>query len=223
MKMLLKKFFLGALLAGAVQAPVNASGIPTFDGANIFQMLQQMNQLIDQYEAIREQVDAIKGGRNMAGAVGTDDYNNIPTNWEETLAQMNGGSLSGQTKEILETMNGIDLEAYQRLDDAYQDQFNKSAGRSASYQAAQGESYDSAAARFAKLEELINKIDETEDLKAAVDLNSRITAEMVMLENERQKLESLAGINQAQQQLDRAKRDQDASQTNKTNYFRFDY
>lgn len=209
MKMLLKKFFLGVLLAGAVQAPVNASGIPTFDAANIIQMIEQMNQLIAQYDALREQIDnqnkqieSITGGRNMAGAVGTDDYNNIPTNWEETLNQMNGGDLSSKTNEILETMNGIDTDAFNELDEEYQEVYGKKAGKTASYQAAQGKSYNDAAARFEKIKELIQKIDETDDIKAAIDLNSRISAEMVMLENERHKLESLAAINESQQQLD---------------------
>src|SRR5699024_1905163 len=218
------------ILSMSLSAPVAYGQIPTTDVASItaqaLQMLQQMNQLIDQYESLREQIDnqtkqieAIKGGRNMSGAVGIDDYNNIPTNWEETLNQMNGGQLSSQANDILVTMNKIDMDAYQDLDDAYSEHFGKSASQAGSYQALQGKAYNDTAERFAKLQDLMEKIDDTNDIKASVDLNSRINAEMAMLLNEQMKLHALAEINTSQQKLEDIKTRQMVTEHNKDDFF----
>jgi len=233
MKMQLKKIGLTVILAGMFHVPAMAQ-IPTTDVASItaqaIQMLEQMNQLIDQYDSLREQIDnqnkqidAMTGGRGLSGAVGTDDYNQIPTNWEETLNQMNGGSLSSQANDILSTMNKIDIDAYQELDEAYDEHFGKDASQAASYQALQGKSYNDTAERFAKLKELMQKIDDTEDVKAAIDLNSRIQAEMAMLLNEQMKLNSLAQLNVSQQQLQEVKTNQMRTEHNKPKNMTFDF
>src|SRR5699024_12273719 len=124
MKMLLKKFFLGVLLAGAVQAPVNASGIPTFDAANIIQMIEQMNQLIAQYDALREQIDnqnkqieSITGGRNMAGGVGHEEVKQKPSKRGERIKKNNGGDLGKKKHENSENNDTDDTEGTNTRED----------------------------------------------------------------------------------------------------------
>src|SRR5699024_3680617 len=141
----------------------------------------------------------------MSGAVGIDDYNNIPTNWEETLNQMNGGQLSSQANDILATMNKIDMDAYQDLDDAYSEHFGKSASQAGSYQALQGKAYNDTAERFAKQQDMIEKIDVANAITASVDLNSHTNAEMAILLYEQMKVHALAEINTSQQKLEDTK------------------
>lgn len=224
----MKKRIFAALLLG-LSTTANAQ-IPTTDPVNIamraMEMLQQLEMLIDQYDALNQQIenqnrqiDAMTGGREMAGAVGTDDYNQIPTNWEETLQQMNGGQLSEKTNEILNTMNGIDPEAFDHLSDEYKEHFGNTANQSASFQALNGQEYDNASQRFEKLRTLTEKIDDTGDVKAAIDLNSRIQMEVAMLLNEAQKMQALTNINESQQQLNEVKASQEKAELNKEPWF----
>lgn len=212
-----------AVLAVAIASafPVAQAQIPTTDVANIgaraVQFGQQMESMVSQLNELKAQLDQAKmqyaastGSRGMGSMLNGLDYNRVPTNWQDTLDMMNGGNgrygnISASANNILRSMNGIDPSVFDEVDGAYGQLSGSAANQSASYQALQGEQYNNTSARFADLKQLITKIDQAPDEKAISDLNARIGAEQVMLQNEQLKMQALAQIHESQKELQQAK------------------
>lgn len=198
-----------------LSAPYAAAQIPTTDVANIaaraLQFSQQLAKTVEELETMESQLDQAKrqyasmsGARGMGQELlGNQDYANVPTSWEDTLNVMNGangkyGNISAQAKKILKSMNAIDLSVFGQVDSAYGQLSSDTASQAASYQAVQGQQYSDTAKRFDDLKQLVAKIDQAPDQKAILDLNARIGAEQVMLQNEQLKMQALAQLRQSQ-------------------------
>lgn len=193
----------------------NASAqIPTTDVANIaaraIQFEQQIAKTVEELETMKSQLDqakqqyaAMTGSRGMGELLGNQDYSNVPTNWQDTLNMMNSGNgkysnISAQAKKILKSMDSIDPSVFGQVDSAYGELSGDTASQAASYQAVQGQQYNDTAKRFDDLKQLVAKIDQAPDQKAILDLNARIGAEQVMLQNEQLKMQALAQLRESQ-------------------------
>jgi type IV secretion system protein VirB5 len=223
--MKIKATALAAAFGIVVTMPTALAQIPVTDVASITQramesaqqltqLLNQLEQMKAQLQTMRNQLDQAKeayksmtGSRGMGQLLGNQNYERIPTNWQQTLDMTNGtgqyGNISSLAGKILKTMGGIDPSVFSSVDQAYGRLAGDQAKATASYQAVQGTQYDDAANRFGALKQLITKIDQAPDQKAILDLNARIGAQQVMLQNEQLKMLALAQLREAQQDAER--------------------
>jgi type IV secretion system protein VirB5 len=202
------------LAATAVSAPVAATGIPVVDAASILESTlqhaesiakyaEQITQLKNQLDQMKQQYESISGSRGMENLLSGENYNTIPTSWQETLAQMQGsGEISGLAKSIKENARMIDEETLQSLPRELFDMSEQLANTAASEQAAAGQVYDNAAGRYDRLKSLTNAIGSAQDQKAILELIARINAEEVMLQNELVQMQALAQVASAQRQIE---------------------
>lgn len=226
MKKQLMSAALAAAISVAVGMPMAQAQIPVTDVANLAQsieaqiaevgkMVEQIAQLKAQLEQAKSMVkngkqtlESMTGTRGMAQLLSNQDYKRIPTNWEDTLNAMSGGgsgAIQAQAQKILKTMNGIDPSVFTKVDGAYGKLYGDQADSAATYQALQGKEYDDTSARFKDLKKLITKIGAAQDQKAILNLNARIGAQQVMLQNELLKMQALAQVRQAQKDMQKAR------------------
>lgn len=197
-----------ALGASTMSAPVMASGVPTVDVAAIAQMVQQFKMLEqqltnmkDQLKQAENQVKAMTGTRGMEQVLrGDNQY--IPTSWQETLAQMNGGQIGDLAKSIKDNASRVDPQLLNQL--LTSDTAATSTGfanSAASAQASAGQSYELSGQRMGRLSALMDEIGSATDAKAIADLQARISVEQAMLQNETIKMQALAQSASAQQAI----------------------
>ncbi|MGQ5273752.1 P-type DNA transfer protein VirB5 [Xanthomonas arboricola pv. corylina] len=200
-----------ALTLGLVIAPISASatGIPVVDAAGLAQAISQYQQLVAQLENMqsqlkqaKDQYDALTGGRGMENLLRNENRNVIPTNWQETLAQMQGGEISGLAQSIKANARKIDTATLDQLTPELRSMTEQLANTAATQQASAGQTYDNASKRFSRLQGLMDAIPQAKDLKAVADLQARIQVEQVMLQNETIKMQALAEASNAQRQIE---------------------
>ena len=95
---------LGVTAIGGVvsTAPVQASGIPVLDVANLMNAIQQYTQMVEQLAQLqaqlqqaKQQYESLTGSRGLGGIMLENYTGTIPRNWQETLAAMEGGGSIG--------------------------------------------------------------------------------------------------------------------------------
>ena len=217
MKLKLKAVALAVVLAmgaGSVSTPALAGGVPVIDVAAIAEAVKQYHQMVQQLEQLQAQLDQAKklyssmtGDRGMQNLLSGEARNVIPTNWQETLAQMGGGDINGLAKQIKDRAAKIDTATLEKLlSSGTADASQGFANSAASAQAAAGRSYDNASERFARLQGLMDAIGTATDAKAIADLQARVGVEQVMLQNEAIKLQALQQAASAQQAMEAQQR-----------------
>ena len=97
---------------------------------------------------------------------------------------------SGFTSERLSTLSGSDHPADNRI--------AASAGASAMLSVAAQESHEEAGQSLERLETMVGLIDDQDGLKAAVDLNTRVTAELGIILTQIWRLEAAQGVSAGQ-------------------------
>lgn len=192
---------------------VSATGIPVFDFAaflgalesyisSIEQISNQVNQirrLDKQIKTMDSQVDALTGSRNMGMLLNTPDFQAIrrwlPEDMQQTVSIMAAGggavSLDGKLAELDALLAIYDLVQHPGrvpIGDipAKRVAINQHSAGTALVtagisQAAMNQANDN---HLVTIESLIGEINNTTDLKASVDLNSRIVAQNALLIND---------------------------------------
>lgn len=191
-----------------VSAPAMAGGVPVIDVAAIAEAVRQYHQMVEQLKQLEAQLAQAKQQfESMTGTRGMEklrrgDNQYIPTNWQETLEQMNGGKIGELAKSIKDTSRKVDGVLLERLlmkeSGEALDQFGTAAANS---QASAGQAYELSTQRFSRLQSLMDAIPEAQDPKAIADLQARIAVEQAMLQNESIKMQALAQTASAQQAL----------------------
>lgn len=190
--------------------PANAQGIPVIDVSSIIQQIQQVQHMVTQIETLRSQLDqakaqyeALTGGRGFESLARGTDYNQIPTSWQETLAMMDGGgNISGLARSIRDQASLIDTGLLDQVDAITRGMHDSNFDSAASHLANAGEAYDSAATRFTRLQQLMDAIPQAQDMKGIADLQTRIQAEQLMLQNQHIQLQAMAQAADAQRAIE---------------------
>lgn len=223
--MKMKNLVLSIALATAVIAgSANATGIPVIDAANLQQtiaqytnMVKQLTELQNQLKQAKQQYESITGARGMGNLSRSESY--IPKNWQETLAIMDGGGeLGGLADQIRESASQLDKEFFVDVDGVVKEGFQRSLNSAASGQALNAKVYDSSQDRVQRLNDLANKVDTAQDLKAVSDLQARIAVENGMLMNELIKLQSMNGMVENQRRVAAQKSIQQSREITNTKY-----
>ena len=214
------KRVLASLLVASVVAfgaPVQATGIPVVDIANLMQALQQYLQLSAQLQQLKREYDqqvrqyeALTGGRGMGGLFnsGADQQMRqyAPASWQQALQVLQRGGLPGNAADVSQAAQAFAQSAgitetgarlYPASGGRNADALAHSANANATAATAglSSAAYDQTQRRMERVQQYLAEIDNTEDLKAAVDLNARLLAEL------NESLTQLIQLQSAQMQL----------------------
>ena len=198
---MLKKYLLISLLIFSLNVPAFASGIPVYDASTFTQMVTQLNQMskdyqkqLDQLEQAVKQANAITGTRDMGslanGAAQSDLRRYLPNTWEETMHMMSAGGL-GTTATGTQGIYSNLLSAYKPLSGSslmasdpsgtMSKAFDRRSNTTYAAMATAEQSYNSVEGHIGTYEDMLGELNNTTDLKASVDLQSRISAENGLL------------------------------------------
>ena len=197
--------FLTVISLSLTSLASNAEGVLTFDttaAANavksLTQMKQQYDELKSQYEQMVQQYQAVTGNRNLGQILNDPNLHSyLPDSWEDVYSQANNGSFGTDTVKNAEGLKG-NTDAQQRYYDTLM--ANKAMAETA---------YDNNVKRLDNIQALMEQANETQDAKAAVDLQNRISTEEATIQNEQARLNMMAKLQQTELRLAEEQRDKE--------------
>lgn len=201
---------IGTGMVAVTPAPAHASGIPVVDVANLQQQIMQYTQMIEQLRQLEAQLsqakaqyEALTGGRGMENLLRDVRYDQVPSNWQETLAMMEGGGQVGSlARSIREDTRRIDIDLLNTMDESLRTTTIDFGDSAAMEQAVAAVAYDSAAQRVQRLQSLMDAIPSATDVKAIGDLQARIQVEQAVLQNEVVRMQAFASLTDAQRAIE---------------------
>jgi len=203
------------------------AGLPVYDGAALTNniaswavqaqsMASQLGELKKQYDTMQQQYQqlqqtyqSISGIRNMGDIANNPALRKyLPSDYQQTLQLGTGvangqyGGLDGSVNAIKQASKIMDiqdtgLDPESPAGKAFQNGQNQAALNRVLAE----ESFKQSGARIDDLQQLLNKVNNAPDEKDIQDLQARIQAEQVMLQNEQLRLASLAQVAQAQKDI----------------------
>lgn len=191
-----------------ISPPAQATGIPVIDIANLMQsitryteMIAQLKQLEMQLEQAKETYSSMTGSRGF-GSILQQNYNaNIPTNWQGTLAAMQGGQVGQIANQIKQEASELSQPQFANVDQSVKDDLSTTMGQAANAQALNAQTYNDSANRFQQISNLMNQINTTTDPKGIAELQARIGVENANLTNELIKLQAMNAMVAQQQKV----------------------
>ncbi|MCE8050088.1 type IV secretion protein [Halomonas daqingensis] len=173
----------GAALVATIglSQPAMAGGIPVIDTSNLAQqilqvehMLSQLEQLQDQLETANRQLDSMSGSRGLAGVIDSayDTAVNVDPNQVLSNAGIRGANEHGLSGDVA-------------------DLYDSGNQNTATWLGQSQKSLEQAQERFSELTGLVAEVNNSPDQKDVLDLQARIGAEEVLLQNEMAKLTML--------------------------------
>lgn len=201
---MIKKFVITLPLLGGLCGNSYA-GIPTIDAvSNITRAIEfaqtvvqwgvELEEMRRHYDQMREEYRAMNGSRNW-GNTARNDYEANSDTWNETLNDTNYDAVADAARLV-----GIDEAAFDPASPAaiaMQNQQNTNAFN----RVVSEESFNRAQARLANLEELVDSINSATDQKDIQDVQARIQAEQVLLQNEQARMTMVAALQQNQRDI----------------------
>lgn len=230
-----KKIYGTALATLLASSNATAQGVPTFDNAQLRQLVLQlehmaedMNVQLQQLATMRKeletqlsqllnleaQLDSLVDGNELGQLFATvEEFERVrgkliaPLATAEALSKGDflsgfkpGAELDAAIKRVL-SGTGFTHERLASLSDSEEPADNRiatRAGSSAMLSVAAQESHEEAGQSLERLETMVGMIDDQEGLKAAVDLNTRVTSELGIILTQIWRLEAAAGVNGGQ-------------------------
>ncbi len=192
--------FIGVGVASTAQA-----GIPVIDSTSIAQQIQQVvawgaqfQQMQQQLQRMQQQFDSLNGSRGMANLVNNPAARQyLPADYQTILNSGYGNSAAIRAASKVRGIEDTRIDA--GSDTALA--FEANARQAAINRATAEDGYRRASDRFADIQVLLNRVNTAPDAKDMADLQGRIQAEQVMLQNENAKLAMLGQVAQAQRDL----------------------
>jgi type IV secretion system protein VirB5 len=196
------------IVSMAAVSPARAQ-MAVFDGSAVAQLMQEVQTVRQQLQLAQAQLlqakqalQSMTGDRGMELLLGGTTRNYLPTNWAQLAAAAQAGGafagLASGVRNAINTMSVLSPAQLSNLSAADQQQLVAARQAAALRQALAQEALVNASGRFTAIQSLIATIGAASDQKAILDLQTRITAELGMLQNEQTKLQILAQANQAQ-------------------------
>jgi type IV secretion system protein VirB5 len=180
-----------------------AAIIPVIDATALVQLANQLQTMQDQLLTARDQLtqtqtmlQSMSGSRGMEGLLNQTARNYLPVDWAQLAAAFDhaGGAYGALEREVqgLIRQNSVLTDAQAAtLTPALRDMLNAERQNAAALQGLSREALANTSQRFAAIQQLIQAIGAATDQKAILDLQARIGAESVMLENDGSKLQTL--------------------------------
>lgn len=187
------------LAAGLTAMPltVTASGIPVVDGAAAAQRAQnfiqqmaeyakQLTQMKNQYEQQVKQFQSMTGSRNLGNILKDTVKDQVPSEWSAIYK----GAKDIDYKSVINS-KGYDSKTADRMAVKYLQDME--------------EVFKSTKTQLDNLTGLMNQINQTQDMKAAADLQNRIAVEQAKIANNQTKLDMLDRLYAQQKDVERRK------------------
>ena len=190
--------------------PAAHAQFAVIDVAAVTQLVTQVQNLEQEITVAREhlaeaetELRSMTGDRGMEQLLAGTNRNYLPGDWGQLTAVLNDTSsayttLSAGVQQALGEDAVLTAQELTTLSPDGQQQLAADRSTAALLQAVSRQALANASGRFADLQELINSIGTASDQKSILDLNARIGAEQVMLENEQTKLLMLVATADAQ-------------------------
>ena len=210
----MKRIFLGVTLSALMSSAAFAQ-IPVTDGASIMQQTMaqvetiakwkmQYDQMISQIDQAKQQYDSLTGSRGLGNIMNDPalrDY--LPADWQGVYDSVRSGGyngLSGRGASVYNANKIFDSCAYMKLAD------QRTACEARAVKASQDkgfalDAYDAAKSRINQIDQLMGKINQTQDPKAIAELQGRIAAEQANIQNEQTKLQLYAMVAAAEEKV----------------------
>ena len=166
-------------------------------------MRQQLLTAQAQLQQAKLELQSMTGDRGMELLLSGTTRNYLPTSWAQLANASQGlGAYPGLASDVRSAVNAnavLSPTQLSTLSAADQQQIVAARQTAALRQALAQEALANASGRFAAIQSLIAAISAAGDQKAILDLQTRISAELGMLQNEQTKLQVLAQASQAQE------------------------
>ena len=216
-----------ACLSFATAVPKSYAQFAVIDIANLIQSLEQYLQMIEQLaqlkaqlEQLRNQYQAVTGSYGVGGigqseALGAQAI--VPGSWQEGVKlQQEGkyGTKMGYYEGLMKTVDpALFASDKSRNAGAYKLSYDNTRAAFAVTDA----TYDAVEIHRRNIEQLIQRIDSTQNIKEATDLNNRLVSENAMLQIAIARLSAVQGNLSASAENDRVQ-----TQATRTELLRFD-
>ncbi len=194
----MKKHLLVTLFAISILGSntAHAQGIPVIDSANLAQAIQQVTAWGQQYQQMQQQLNNTSGVRSMGNIAQTTRLY-LPLEYQQMLNQG-----IGAWEAIYSAARIFDMSLSRLSASGDASQAMESIARQAALNRATAEeAYKTAGQRFEIIQTLMNRINAAPDDKDIQDLQARIQAEQVMMQNEANRLQTLSLLVQAQRDI----------------------
>jgi type IV secretion system protein VirB5 len=168
-------------------------------------MSQQLETARAQLLSAQQSLQAMTGNRGMGGLLSGTQRNYLPSNWSQVTGALsrsgtNGyGGLSSDVQNAMTANAVLSPQRLATLAPADQQQILAARQWNAMQQALSHEALANTSSRFAAIQSLIAAMSTALDQKASLDLQTRISAELGMLQNEQTKLFVLSQATHAQE------------------------
>lgn len=171
----------------------HATGLPVFDAANainalqqIIHMKEQIDNQIEQISQLKKQLEAVTGSKDIGSALG-NIADQLPDEWQSIYNSVGNADY----KKLIQGKNYTPETALKQLTQDHELSIK---------------AFNDTKRRLDNIQKMIQKIDETEDLKAAQDLQNRIAAESAIIQNNQTKLDMMARLAAQQEKIQYYKR-----------------
>jgi type IV secretion system protein VirB5 len=205
-------FLLVAMLGGVPQTQAQWAVIDVGAIAQLIEQIatlrEQLETARDQLDQARQQYDAMTGGRGMENLLRDQQRNYLPPDWQSLEGALTGApgaysALSRQLEAVVSANAVLTPAQLAGLSDQEREQLLSARNSAAMFQVTSRRALEVNSARFASLQQLIDAIPGATDAKAIMDLQARIEAEQLMLQNEQTKLMVLQRAMEAEERARR--------------------
>ncbi len=188
-----------------------AQGIPVYDAASFAQFITQLDKMAQDYQKQLEQLQeatrqtqALTGTRGMGSLVNGDFERSlrqyVPDDWSQTMQLLDAGNLPpgalgtqniySQLYNDYAPISGSDFISGDPSGPVAQSLDRRTATTYAAM-AASEQAFNNISARMQTYETLLEELNNTDDLKASLDLQARITAENGLILSELMRLSTI--------------------------------
>lgn len=202
------------LLAFIAMSPAARAQFAVIDVAAVTQLVTEVQNLEQSLAVARDhlaeaqaQLRSMTGGRGMERLLAGTDRNYLPGNWAQLSGALDdtGSAYTALSTTVQQALTADAVLTQQQLSTLSPDARQQLTGDRrtvALLQAVSRRALANASSRFTDLQQLIDAVGAASDQKAILDLNARIGAEQVMLENEQAKLAMLVAVAEAERWAD---------------------
>ena len=216
-----------ACLSGVGAAGNGYAQYAVFDASNYrqsveqyTQMVEQVNQLKAQLEQLRSQYQAITGSYGIGGLLQQQTFaaeSVVPGSWQAVVQLQQAGEFKAKLDYYEGLMRTVDPALLENNTTRTAGAYKLSYDNTRAAFAVTDATYDAIDTHRRNIEQLVRRIDSTQNLKEATDLNSRLISENAMLQVAVARLAAVQGNLSAS-----AQNEQIQSEATRTEMLRFD-
>ena len=175
-----------AVTSLGLPSPAAAQGVPTFDGSQLGQLVAQLEHMAEDLNVQMQQLATMR--------LELEAQLSQLTNLEAQLTSLIEGSGLGELFATVEEFRALRGKLVAPLNTAQ----SLASGDFLMLSVAAQESHEEAGQSLERLKTMVGLIDDQDGLKAAVDLNTRVTAELGIILTQIWRLEAAQGVSAGQ-------------------------